>query len=124
MASGMMYVRLAGLVTLFNRNLIAALGLPFLVLAATALRGGLVLDALARREDRNRGPRIRAQESARTARRPALRRALCGDAGSYAPGGDLSRTSGRLFSGRRDGRHRRGPVHHGHDAGGRHHALR
>jgi uncharacterized membrane protein (DUF4010 family) len=37
MASGMMYVRLAGLVALFNRNLISALGLPFAILAATAL---------------------------------------------------------------------------------------
>ena len=32
-ASGMMYLRLAGLVTLFNRNLIMLLGAPFLVLA-------------------------------------------------------------------------------------------
>jgi uncharacterized membrane protein (DUF4010 family) len=36
-ASGMMYVRLAGLVTLFNRQLMAALALPFAVLAAAAL---------------------------------------------------------------------------------------
>jgi uncharacterized membrane protein (DUF4010 family) len=33
-ASGMMYLRLAGLVALFNRNLIAILWLPFLALAA------------------------------------------------------------------------------------------
>ena len=36
-ASGMMYLRLAGLVTIFNRNLIAMLGLPFLALAGAAI---------------------------------------------------------------------------------------
>ncbi len=39
-ASGMMYLRLAGLVTLFNRQLILLLGAPFLVLAAVALTAG------------------------------------------------------------------------------------
>ncbi len=37
-ASGMMYLRLAGLVTIFNHDLIVILGVPFLVLAA----GGIV----------------------------------------------------------------------------------
>ena len=37
LASGVMYVRLAGLVTLFNRNLMASLALPFLVLAAAGM---------------------------------------------------------------------------------------
>jgi uncharacterized membrane protein (DUF4010 family) len=41
-ASGMMYLRLAALVSLFNRGLIMALGLPFLVLAAAALIAGFV----------------------------------------------------------------------------------
>jgi uncharacterized membrane protein (DUF4010 family) len=41
-ASGMMYVRLAALVTLFNRNLMTALGLPFAVLAAAALLSGWI----------------------------------------------------------------------------------
>ena len=36
-ASGMMYLRLAVLVTLFNRNLLMMLGLPFIVLAAAAV---------------------------------------------------------------------------------------
>ena len=40
MASGMMYVRLAALVGLFNRALVAILGLPFLGLGAVALAGG------------------------------------------------------------------------------------
>lgn len=39
-ASGMMYVRLAVLVALFNRNLIMALGLPFVALASAALVTG------------------------------------------------------------------------------------
>ena len=39
-ASGMMYLRLAGLVTLFNRNLITILGVPFLVLAGTSIACG------------------------------------------------------------------------------------
>ena len=39
-ASGMMYLRLAGLVTIFNRSLITALGVPFLFLAACGMGGG------------------------------------------------------------------------------------
>ena len=40
MASGMMYLRLAALVVLFNRDLWNALVMPFLILAATATVGG------------------------------------------------------------------------------------
>jgi len=40
MASGVMYLRLVGLVTLFNRPLMAILGLPFLFLAALGLLAG------------------------------------------------------------------------------------
>jgi uncharacterized membrane protein (DUF4010 family) len=39
-ASGMMYLRLAGLVTVFNRNLITILGVPFLVLAGVSILCG------------------------------------------------------------------------------------
>ena len=39
-ASGMMYLRLAGLVTIFNRNLIAILGVPFLTLAGGSIACG------------------------------------------------------------------------------------
>jgi len=39
-ASGMMYLRLAGLVTIFNRNLITLLGVPFLVLAGAGIACG------------------------------------------------------------------------------------
>ena len=39
-ASGMMYLRLAVLVALFNRNLIAMLALPFVLLAAVAVGAG------------------------------------------------------------------------------------
>jgi len=39
-ASGVMYLRLAGLVTLFSRNLITLLGLPFLVLAGAGVGCG------------------------------------------------------------------------------------
>ena len=39
-ASGMMYLRLAGLVTIFNRNLITILGVPFLVLAGASIACG------------------------------------------------------------------------------------
>ena len=40
MASGMMYLRLAALVTLFNRQMMSLLIVPFLVLSALALGGG------------------------------------------------------------------------------------
>jgi uncharacterized membrane protein (DUF4010 family) len=39
-ASGMMYLRLAGLVTIFNRSLITLLGVPFLVLAGASIACG------------------------------------------------------------------------------------
>jgi uncharacterized membrane protein (DUF4010 family) len=39
-ACGMMYLRLAGLVTIFNRSLITILGVPFLALAAGSIGGG------------------------------------------------------------------------------------
>ena len=39
-ASGVMYLRLAGLVTIFNRNLITLLGVPFLALAGAGIAGG------------------------------------------------------------------------------------
>jgi len=39
-ASGMMYLRLAGLVAIFNRNLITLLGVPFLVLAGAGIACG------------------------------------------------------------------------------------
>jgi uncharacterized membrane protein (DUF4010 family) len=39
-SSGMMYLRLAGLVTIFNRNLITILGVPFLILAGTSIACG------------------------------------------------------------------------------------
>jgi uncharacterized membrane protein (DUF4010 family) len=39
-ASGMMYLRLAALVTVFNRNLISILGAPFLALAGASIAGG------------------------------------------------------------------------------------
>ena len=39
-ASGVMYLRLAGLVTIFNRNLVSILAVPFLILAAAGIAGG------------------------------------------------------------------------------------
>jgi uncharacterized membrane protein (DUF4010 family) len=39
-ASGVMYLRLAGLVTMFNRNLMLTLGLPFALLAAAGVGAG------------------------------------------------------------------------------------
>lgn len=39
-ASGMMYLRLAGLVTIFNRDLVMVLGVPFLILAAVGIGCG------------------------------------------------------------------------------------
>jgi uncharacterized membrane protein (DUF4010 family) len=42
MACGMMYLRLAALVTLFNRQLMTALAVPFVVLAALAIGAGFL----------------------------------------------------------------------------------
>lgn len=59
MASGMMYLRLAGLVTLFNRAIMTTLGPPFLALAAVALIVGWVW---ARIPDANTGEIVREFE--------------------------------------------------------------
>ncbi len=40
MASGVMYLRLAGLVTMFNRNLLTTLGVPFAILAGVGVGAG------------------------------------------------------------------------------------
>ena len=40
MASGVMYLRLAGLVTMFNRNLLTTLGAPFAILAGVGVGAG------------------------------------------------------------------------------------
>ena len=40
MASGVMYLRLAGLVTMFNRNLMLTLGVPFAILAGVGVGAG------------------------------------------------------------------------------------
>jgi uncharacterized membrane protein (DUF4010 family) len=58
-ASGMMYLRLAGLVTLFNRNLMVSLGIPFAVLAAAALVAGWLWTRI---PDANTGPVAREFE--------------------------------------------------------------
>jgi uncharacterized membrane protein (DUF4010 family) len=59
-ASGMMYLRLGALIGLFNRKLIAALGLPFVVLAAAALVLGWLWTRL---PDANHEPIVREYES-------------------------------------------------------------
>jgi uncharacterized membrane protein (DUF4010 family) len=59
MASGMMYLRLAALLGLFNRALFGILGLPFLALAACALLAGW---GWSRRPDRASGPIAREFE--------------------------------------------------------------
>lgn len=58
-ASGVMYLRLAGLVTLFNRQLITSLGVPFLVLAAIGVAGGWMWT---RMPDRKSGTVVREFE--------------------------------------------------------------
>jgi len=58
-ASGVMYLRLAGLVTLFNRKLILTLGFPFAALAAAALLMGWIWTRL---PDAGAGPVAREFE--------------------------------------------------------------
>jgi len=58
-ASGMMYLRLAGLVAIFSPALIAMLGGPFLVLAGAALLAGWLWS---RRPDQNSGKVVREYE--------------------------------------------------------------
>jgi uncharacterized membrane protein (DUF4010 family) len=57
MASGMMYLRLAVLVGLFNQSLLAMLGIPFLVLAAAAIGAGWIWS---RRSDGRTGEAVQA----------------------------------------------------------------
>jgi uncharacterized membrane protein (DUF4010 family) len=59
LASGMMYLRLAGLVTIFNRSLILTLGMPFLLLALAGIAAGWVWS---RRPDAKTGEIVREFE--------------------------------------------------------------
>ena len=59
-ASGVMYLRLAGLVTLFNRNLIMALGVPFVALAVAGIGVGWIWSRLS---DASAGPIAREYEA-------------------------------------------------------------
>ena len=58
-ASGVMYLRLAGLVSLFNRDLIMVLGIPFALLAVSGILGGWLWS---RRTDAKTGEVIKEYE--------------------------------------------------------------
>jgi hypothetical protein len=108
MACGMMYLRLAGLLALFNRG---------------PGRGGrhrqLAPVPRARREDRRGQARVPATEPARTARRSFLCAAVSGDDDRHPPGRRLPRKGRRIQPGGDHGSDRRGSLHHGYDAVGR-----
>ena len=118
----MMYLRMAGLVTIFNRSLITILGVPFLVLAGASIACGWlwsrIPDATAGDVEREFEPKNPLELRAALGFAVALRR----HAGGHAPGGDLPGQGGRLLAGGPDGRDGRGPVHHGNDAVRRQHA--
>jgi uncharacterized membrane protein (DUF4010 family) len=57
-ASGMMYLRLALLVALFNRALVVALGLPFVMLASLAILTGWLWSRLPDLDDHNVGRKL------------------------------------------------------------------
>jgi uncharacterized membrane protein (DUF4010 family) len=59
LASGVMYLRLAGLVSLFNRSLIGTLGIPFAVLAVAGIAVGWLWS---RRPDERHGEVVREYE--------------------------------------------------------------
>ena len=75
-ASGMMYARLAALVSLFNRNLIGMLGVPFAILAGTALVAGWIWTRI---PDAETGPVAREFEP----KNPLEMRAAIGFAGLF-----------------------------------------
>ena len=58
-ASGVMYLRLAGLVTLFNHALIVTLGIPFVILAVSGIAAGWLWSRI---PDKDSGPVAREYE--------------------------------------------------------------
>ena len=122
-ASGVMYLRLAGLVTMFNRNLMLTLGVPFAILAARGCGRGLALDAHSRcaepaRSNGSSNPRT-PWNCARPSSSPLLFLAML--VATHLVVTYLGR-AGVYTLAAADGGHGRGPVHHGHDAiGGRSH---
>ena len=107
-ASGVMYLRLAILLALFNRQLMLLLWAPFLVLAALAVGGGWLWTRRADKNAQDGAARVRAQESAGDADGFDVCGAVSGHAGRDAIGRDLSGQGGREYAGRHHGRHRCG----------------
>jgi uncharacterized membrane protein (DUF4010 family) len=62
-ASGMMHLRLAGLVTIFNRDLITILGAQFLVLAGTSIACGGSVATLKRADTEGLGTALITSQS-------------------------------------------------------------
>ena len=89
-ASGVMYLRLAALLALFNRQLMALLAVPFLVLAALGVSFGWLWSRRADHEFQPGATGVRAKESARPARGVSVCRPVSADAGGYAIGRHLS----------------------------------
>ena len=119
MASGVMYLRLIILLALFNRQLMAALWLPFVVLACVAVRLRLAVDAARQTKARRRSQReLGPKNPLELHHGISVRAAVPGDAGGDATGRQVSRQRRSGYAGGDHGRQRRGPVHHGADAGG------
>ena len=105
-ASGVMYLRLAILLALFNRQLMLLLWAPFLVLAALAVGGGWLWT---RREDKSAQALQREAEPKNPLEMItafAVCGAVSGHAGAHATGRHVSGAGGREYAGRHHGRHR------------------
>ena len=114
-ASGVMYLRLAGLVTIFNRNLIRFWECRFWRWRAPAsgADGCGAGFPMPRRETWSASSNPKTRWNCVP---PWLRRDLRRHPGGHAPGGDLSGPGGGVLAGGVDGSDGRGPVHHGNDA--------
>ena len=107
MASGVMYVRLVILLALFNRQLMAALWLPFLVLACVAVGFGWLWTRRGDKGAQALTSGAGAEESAGADHGISVCSAVSGDAGGYATGRKISRQRRSGYAGGHHGRQRR-----------------
>ena len=113
MASGVMYLRLAILLALFNRQLMALLLVPFVVLAVVAVVAGWLWSRRPDKSTQTRAAETGTQKSAGADDGVFVCAAVPGNAGGHATRGEISRTSRHRHAGRDHGRDRCRSVHHG-----------
>jgi uncharacterized membrane protein (DUF4010 family) len=93
-ASGMMYLRLALLVAIFNRTLVVVLGLPFVLLATGAVLTGWLWSRIPDQEGQNSDRKLEPRNPLEVRAALLFARTVRFDGAAYPPGDCISGTEG------------------------------